>query len=80
MIPKFERSFDQYSYLAIRLNIFLFSAINSKTNLKFEKSFPLVYRACQDESNDIGIRKTLNFDRYWRFAIRLEIFWFSGKN
>ena len=30
-----------------------FSAINSKMNLKFEKSIPLVCRACQDESIDI---------------------------
>ena len=29
--------FDQYSRPAIRLNIFLFSTINSKTNSKFEK-------------------------------------------
>ena len=29
--------FDQYSHLVIRLNIFLFSVINSKTNLKLEK-------------------------------------------
>ena len=61
MIPKFEKSFssvcracrdksytlhfDQYSRLAIRLNIFRLSAINSKTNSKFEKSLPLVCRA-----------------------------------
>ena len=31
--------FDQYSHLAIRFNIFLFSAINSKKNFKFVKSF-----------------------------------------
>ena len=29
--------FNQYSELAISLNIFLFSANNSKTNSKFEK-------------------------------------------
>ena len=29
--------FDQYSRLAIPLTIFRFSAINSKTNSKFEK-------------------------------------------
>ena len=41
--------FDQYSRLAIRLDNFRFSAINSKTNLKFEKKFPLV---CRDSRND----------------------------
>ena len=45
--------FGQYSRLAIRLNIFWFSAINSKTNLKYEKSFSIVCRACQDESIDV---------------------------
>ena len=35
---------DQYSRLAIRFDIFQFSANNSKTNMKFEKSFPLVCR------------------------------------
>ena len=29
--------FGQYSRLAVRFNIFQFSAINSKTDLKFEK-------------------------------------------
>ena len=37
--------FDQYSRLAIRLNIFRFSANNSKTNQKYVKSFQLVCRA-----------------------------------
>ena len=32
---------------------FRFSAINSKTILNFDKSFPLVCRACQDESIDV---------------------------
>ena len=45
--------FDQYSHLVIRLNIFRFPAIYSETNLKFEKSFPLVCTTCQDESIDI---------------------------
>ena len=40
-------------HISIRLNIFWFSANDSKTNLKFEKSFPLVCRACWDKSNDI---------------------------
>ena len=44
--------FDQYSRLAIHFNIFWFSVINLKTNLKFQKSFPLVYRT-QDESIDV---------------------------
>ena len=43
--------FDQYSRLAISLNILWFSAINSKKNLK--KSFILVCRAHWDESNDV---------------------------
>ena len=45
--------FDQYSRLAIRFNIFQFSSIYSKTNMKFEKSFPLVCRARWDESIDV---------------------------
>ena len=44
--------FDQYPGLAIRLNIFRFSEINSKTNFKFENSFPLVCIARWDESID----------------------------
>ena len=44
---------DQYSCLAIRLNIILFSAIYSETNLKFEKSFPSFCRARWDESIDV---------------------------
>ena len=45
--------FDQYSQLAIRFNIFWFSASNLKTNLKFEKkNFPIVCRTCRDESID----------------------------
>ena len=43
--------FDQYSRLAFPLNIFLFSAINSKT-----KSFPLVCRARWDESIDVNVK------------------------
>ena len=35
------------------LNIFRFSANNSKTNLKFRKSFPLVFKACQGKTIDI---------------------------
>ena len=42
--------FDQYSLLAILLNIFLFSANNSKTNLK-KKTFH--NRARRDESIDV---------------------------
>ena len=45
--------FDQYSRLAIRLNIFRLSANDSKTNLKFVKSFLLVRRARRDKSIDI---------------------------
>ena len=38
--------FDQYSHLAVRLNIFRFSADKSETNLKFEKKkFRLISRA-----------------------------------
>ena len=47
--------FDLYLRLAIRLNIFWFSAIDFKSNSKFEKSFPLVHRARRDESIDIHI-------------------------
>ena len=36
---------------AIRLNIFGFSAINSKMNLKFEKSFPMICIASPEESS-----------------------------
>ena len=64
MIPKFEKKktfislqsilhFDQYPRLSIRSNIFKFSANNSKTNSKFQEYFPLVCRACWDESIDI---------------------------
>ena len=52
MIPKFKH-FDQYSRLTIHMNIFRFSAINSKMNLKFFKSFPLVCRTRHDEFIDI---------------------------
>ena len=45
--------FDQYSRLAISLKICLFSANNSNTNSKFEKSFPLVCRSRWDESTDV---------------------------
>ena len=51
--------YDQYSRLAICLNIFQFSVINSKTILKFGKSFSLVSRTCRDESIDIITHCTL---------------------
>ena len=44
-----------HALIAIPLNIFLFSAIIPKTNLKFEKSFSLVCRACWEKSIDIAI-------------------------
>ena len=40
--------------------------------LKFEESFPLVYRACRDESIDIYHMKN---EQYSCLAIRLNIFW-----
>ena len=43
--------FDQYSRLAILLNIFPFPAIDSKTNKK--KKIPLVCRIRRDESIDV---------------------------
>ena len=75
---------DQYSPLAIRLNIFRFSANNLKTNFKYEKSFAFVCRACQDESIDITTRCTLinihasllpssNIFRFFRPIIRKRI-------
>ena len=45
--------FDQYSRFAISLHIFWFSTKNSKTNLKFEKSFSLVCRTRHDEFIDV---------------------------
>ena len=44
--------FDQYSRLAIRLNIFRYSAIKSETILKFEKN-PLVCWARYDKFIDV---------------------------
>ena len=44
--------FDQYSRLVIRLNIFRFSAIYSKMNLKLEKN-SIVCRARRDKSTDV---------------------------
>ena len=41
---------------------------------KFEKNFPLVRRACQEESID---KNTLHFDLYSHLAIRLNIFLLS---
>ena len=55
--------FDQYSRLAIRLNIFLFSANNSKTKSKFGISFPLACRSCWDKSIDV---------QYQRFKIKTK--------
>ena len=45
--------FDQQSRLIICLNIFRFSANNSKTNLKFEKSFPFDRSAVRDKYIDV---------------------------
>ena len=50
--------FDQYSRLAIRLNIFSFLVINLKKNLKLEKSSPLVCRAHRHKSNDVATSTT----------------------
>ena len=62
--------FDQYSRLTILLDIFRYSAKISKTNYKFEKNFPLVCRACQDESIDVQHQR---FRIKTKPAIRLKI-------
>ena len=69
--------FEQYSRLAICLNIFWFLVNNSKTISKFEKKiFPLVCRACQDLSIDIAITHCSSFDQYSSLSIRLSFEYF----
>ena len=68
--------FDQYSHHVIRLNIFRFSAINSKTNFKFEKVF---HQFAEIVKTNPLIYNTLQFDQCSRLAIRLNIFLFSDQ-
>ena len=49
--------FDQNRRFTILLNIFWFSANNSKMISKFEKSFPLVSRGRRDKAIDVYYQK-----------------------
>ena len=71
-------NFDQFSGLAIHLNIFMFLANNLKTNLKFEKNinFQSVSNLVELVKKNLLIYITLILDQYSRLSNHLNIFSF----